>query len=155
MADDVYSRVPQLGDQWPVMVAARDVASLVERPERLREEAVIEVELVVDNRPLFRIDVSDLVQRDRVGAVATVLRDEFFRRRDKAVAVLRRREPIGYPFVAGRKLSQTGGRLAGGKIRDRIIAFDGYTLFGVHRRDRRVSQCSSGYEPRQHADGDQ
>src|SRR5271154_2798653 len=37
--DGVCSWVPQLGDQWPVLVASRYVSTLVEGPQRLRKEA--------------------------------------------------------------------------------------------------------------------
>src|SRR5690349_25097240 len=103
------------------MVAARNVARLVDGPESLRKKAVVEVELVVDNRPLVGIDVGDLVQRDRKSAVAAILRHEFLRRRDEAVPVLRRRETISCPLVGSGKLGQAESRPAGGKIRDRII----------------------------------
>src|SRR5229473_3124644 len=46
------SRAAELGDPRPVLVALHDVAGLVKGPQRLRKEAVIQVEFVIDNRPL-------------------------------------------------------------------------------------------------------
>ena len=61
-AVSVSSRVAELGDQRPILVAAHNVAGLVEGPQRLRKEAVIQIELVIDDRPFVRVDVRDLVQ---------------------------------------------------------------------------------------------
>ena len=63
------SRVAELGDERPILVASRDVTGFVEGPQGLREQTVVEVELVIDDRPFVRLDVGNLVQCDRVGAV--------------------------------------------------------------------------------------
>src|SRR5271168_2300082 len=120
-ADGVGSRVAELGDQRPVLVASRYVSALVEGPQRLRTEAIVQIELILDDRPLLRVDVRDFIQRDRQGAVTAILRHELLRRRNEAVTVLGRCEPIGCPLVGGGKLGQPGGRLAGGKVRDRVV----------------------------------
>src|SRR5271170_308145 len=127
-ADGFGSRVAELGDQWPVLVAPRYVSALVEGPQRLREEAIVEIELILDDRPLLRVDIRDFIQRDRQGAVTAILRHEVLRRRNEAGTVLGRCEPIGCPLIDGGKLRQPGGRLAGGKVGDRIIALDGQTV---------------------------
>src|SRR5437660_2712169 len=153
-AAGIRSRVAELGDQRPILVAARDVAGLVERPQRLRKEAVIQIELVVDNRPLVRIDVRDLVQRDRVGAVTAVLRHKFLRCGYEPLTVVGRHEPIGRPLVIRRKLGQSGGRLAGSEVGDWIIALYGQTVLGVHSRDWRIGQCGGSDEQREQANGE-
>src|SRR5216683_4171957 len=56
------SWVGELGDHRPIPVAFHDVAGLVEGPQCLREEAVVQIELVVDDCPLVGVDVGDLVQ---------------------------------------------------------------------------------------------
>ena len=78
----------KLGNQRPIPVARCNIARFVEGPQRLCKEAVVQLELAVDDRPFVRINVRDPILGDREGAVAAILWHEFIGFGDEAVPMV-------------------------------------------------------------------
>src|SRR6516225_10013392 len=124
----------ELWHAGPIAVGSLDVSGLIDRPEPLCEEAIVKIELAANDRPLFRVDVRDAVQRHRQRAVAAVLRHITPRRGDEKGAVLGRCEPVGGSLVGGRKLSLAAHRLADSEVGHWIVSFDRQAVLRVRRR---------------------
>src|SRR5258708_35967891 len=72
--------------------------------------------------PCGGVDARNFIQGDRVGPVAAVLRREFPRRSDEAVAIFRRHETVGRPLMGGRRARRAACWLADREVSYGIVA---------------------------------
>src|SRR5882724_7278251 len=120
----------------PVPICGCDVPGPVDRPERVGNTAVVEIEFAVDDLPSRRIDVGDAIERHRVRAVPAVLRQVLLGVRLEEITIVDGGESVRRPLPRLREFVGPWSWLTGREVRDRIIALQSDSVHDVHRVHR-------------------